>query len=193
MYAPRKDHLVCILTVVLALILSLAAVNDYKHQLTVRDAMINTQVNTIKAQDATIAAQVLEIRNLRGTVRDNLRTIEQLLGSHPEQPSRGHRGERRQMTVTAYTAADWPDNPAYGITAAGHRLTDADAWRVAAADPEHYPAGTRIYVAGVGLVTVKDTGSDVQGPDRLDVFVGMENRAEAFRWGRKTVPVMIVK
>ena len=154
---------------------------------------IDARDTVIEHQAAAIASQARRIRNLQGTVRDNLRTIEQLLGGHPEQPSRGHRGERCQMTVTAYTAADWPDNPAYGITAAGHRLTDADAWRVAAADPRYYPAGTRIYVAGVGLVTVKDTGSDVQGPDRLDIFVGMENRAEAFRWGRKSVPVMIVK
>lgn len=68
-----------------------------------------------------------------------------------------------------------------------------DAWRVAAADPRYYPAGTRLYIAGIGSVTVLDTGGDVVGPDRLDLFVGMSNRAEALAWGRRTMQVLILR
>lgn len=164
-------------------------------ELEARDRIIQTQAATIKARDVVIDDQTRRIRNLEGTVRDNLRTIEQLIGDrHQEQPSRGG---ARMMKVTAYTAGPEstgkaPGHPAYGITAAGHHLTDADAWRVAAADPEHYPAGTKIFVAGVGLVTILDTGAAVRGPDHIDIFVGMTAVREAKEWGVRRVPARII-
>jgi 3D (Asp-Asp-Asp) domain-containing protein len=93
----------------------------------------------------------------------------------------GSRGGERPMVITAYTSDDWPDNPAYGITKSGHVLSDKDAWKVAAADPLYYPTGTKIYISGVGVVTVLDTG--VEGPERLDLFVGMTAVDVARAWG----------
>lgn len=146
-------------------------------------AVLQKTTDLLQLQTAVIQEQQKEI----GELRRRVESLERIL--RPEPVSRG--GTRR-MIVTAYTAADWPDNPAYGITASGHRLSNADAWRVAAADPRYYPSGTRVFVAGVGMVTVRDTGADVRGPDRLDIFVGMENRAEAFEWGRRAVPARIL-
>lgn len=164
---------------------------DAMKQSETAQAQTQARDTIIERQAAEIQSLQRRIYNLEGTVRDNIKTIEYLLG-RPEQPSRGGI-ERRTFIVTAYTAADWPDNPAYGVTASGHRLTDADAWMVAAADPRYYPPGTRIHVVGIGPVTVLDTGGDVRGPDRLDVFVGMENRAEALAYGRRVVPGAVMR
>ncbi len=183
----RTDTIVSIFLVFLVVTIGIIALNakvDYQHQVQARDAIIERQA-------AEIQGQARHIRNLEGTVRDNLATIGYLLG-RPEQPSRAGI-ERKTFEVTAYTAADWPDNPAHGITASGHRLSDADAWRVAAADPRYYPAGTRVYIAGIGPVTVLDTGADVQGPHRIDVFAGMDNRAEALAYGRQVVPGAVMR
>ncbi len=141
------------------------------------------------------AAAVLEQATLTQQAHERIDVLERALRFNTTPgPSRGG---ARMMKVTAYTAGSEstgkaPGHRAYGITSAGYRLTDADAWRVAAADPEHYPAGTRIYVAGVGLVTVKDTGSDVRGPDHIDIFVGMTAVHEAWEWGVRRVPARII-
>lgn len=166
----------------------------------IAQAQVEARDTIIERQAATIAAQARQIRNLEGTVRDNVTTIEQLLGGRgrPEPVSRGYvRGVTRLMTVTAYTAGPEstgksPSHPAYGVTATGRRLTEADAWRVAAADPEHYPAGTKIFVTGVGLVTILDTGAAVQGSDHIDLFVGLNDTKAAYNWGVKRLPVKIL-
>lgn len=107
------------------------------------------------------------------------------------------RGEnRRWMEITAYTAGfestgKGPGHPEYGLTATGYRLTDADAWKVAAADPRYYPPGTRVNVAGVGTVTIVDTGGAIKGPHRLDIFAGMTAVDEADMWGRQERQVVI--
>jgi 3D (Asp-Asp-Asp) domain-containing protein len=146
----------------------------------------------IELHRQVINDQTQRIRKLEGTVRDQAATIKHyFIGLQAEQPSRGL-ARPLMMEVTAYTADDWPNNPAYGITANGHRLSNADAWRVAAADPRYYPPGSQMYVAGVGVVTIKDTGSDVKGPHRLDIFVGMSDVAVANAWGRQKVPVRIL-
>lgn len=152
---------------------------------------VAAQAATIADQQRKMDEQVRRIYNLEGTVRDNLRTIQIFLGGH-ERPFRGN-VVRRTFEVTAYTAADWPDNPAYGITASGHRLSEADAWKVAAADPRYYPVGTKVYIAGIGEVTVMDTGDDVKGPHRIDVFAGMENRSAALAYGRRAVQGAVIR
>ena len=105
---------------------------------------------------------------------------------------------RRTMEITAYTAGPestgkYPGDPDYGVTASGRHLSDNDAWKVAAADPDYYPPGCRILVPGIGVVTVTDTGGDVKGPGRLDIFAGMTAVDEANVWGRKQVEVLILR
>ncbi|MDR7867784.1 MAG: 3D domain-containing protein [Sporomusaceae bacterium] len=141
------------------------------------------------------AAVVLEQAALAQQAHERIDVLERALRVNTTPgPSRGG---ARVMKVTAYTAGPEstgkaPGHPAYGITSAGYRLTDADAWRVAAADPEHYPAGTKIFGAGVGLVTILDTGAAVRGPDHIDIFVGMSAVHEAQEWGVRRVPTRII-
>ena len=58
-----------------------------------------------------------------------------------------------------------------------------------AADTDYYPFGTRMKVPGWGTGVVADRGSAIQGPDRIDLFVGAHYKTE--RWGRRRVEVEI--
>lgn len=105
------------------------------------------------------------------------------------QTSRGGFSRTREMEITAYTSGyestgKYPGHPAYGITASGYKLTPNDAYKTVAADLNHYSFGQKLYVEGVGIVTVVDTGGDIKGPNRLDLYVG-ENVKEALKFGRQ--------
>jgi len=58
-----------------------------------------------------------------------------------------------------------------------------------AADTTYYPFGTRMYVPGYGWGVVQDQGSNVQGPDRIDLF--HRNHGAAQVWGRRRLEVTI--
>ena len=58
-----------------------------------------------------------------------------------------------------------------------------------AADTDHYPFGTRMYVPGYGWGVVEDRGSTIKGPNRIDVY--MSSHREALEWGRQVVVVEI--
>ncbi|KAK9804737.1 hypothetical protein WJX72_002858 [[Myrmecia] bisecta] len=60
-----------------------------------------------------------------------------------------------------------------------------------AADPRCYPFGTRIQVPGYGWGRVEDTGGDVKGPARLDLY--FRSHRQALHWGRRTVKARVVK
>lgn len=120
-------------------------------------------------------------------------------------PPRGVRAFDRQMEVTAYDAgkkstnwkrnwllqpvvASGPDKgkrKKVGITASG---TKAEPGTLAA-DTNHYPFGTIMYIPGYGYGRVEDRGSAVKGPDRVDVF--FKSRKKALRWGRQKLKVRV--
>jgi hypothetical protein len=58
-----------------------------------------------------------------------------------------------------------------------------------AADTDHYPFGTEMYVPGWGWGVVEDRGGAIQGPDRLDLY--FRSHRAANRWGRRHVTVEI--
>ncbi len=58
-----------------------------------------------------------------------------------------------------------------------------------AADPKHYPFGTRMYIPGYGWGVVEDKGGAIKGPDRIDLF--FESHNDAIHWGRRKVTVEI--
>ncbi|HNZ49658.1 MAG TPA: 3D domain-containing protein [Candidatus Hydrogenedentes bacterium] len=120
-------------------------------------------------------------------------------------PPRGVRAFDRQMEVTAYDAgkkstnwkrnwllqpvvASGPDKgkrKKVGITASGTKAAPGTL----AADTNHYPFGTIMYIPGYGYGRVEDRGSAVKGPDRVDVF--FKSRKEALRWGRQKLKVRV--
>ncbi|NUP90429.1 MAG: 3D domain-containing protein [Candidatus Sumerlaeia bacterium] len=128
--------------------------------------------------------------------------------------------EIREVTVTAYCpCAECNGSHQAGVTASGARPTppepglldlrealhiDTLASRLLllepellpnggtiAADIEHYPFGTQIYVPGYGWGTVRDTGGAIQGRNRLDVF--MRRHSQTGPWGRRTLTVAIIR
>ncbi len=150
---------------------------------------------TLQARDAVIADQAREIHNLRGTVRDNLRTIEQLLGGRqPEHPSRGRTVERRLARVTAYTAGaestgKAPGHPEYGVTASTHRINVGAGEKLAAAGLS-IPFGARVYVPGLGWAPIRDRGAAI-GDGDIDIY--FDDVETAREWGVKHMQVLIVK
>ena len=58
-----------------------------------------------------------------------------------------------------------------------------------AADTNHYPFGTRMYIPGYGWGVVEDRGSAIKGPNRQDLYHWSHRGANA--WGRRKVTVTI--
>jgi 3D (Asp-Asp-Asp) domain-containing protein len=81
---------------------------------------------------------------------------------------------------------------ATGYTYTGGR-TATGTWPkrgTVAVDPDVIPLGTRLYIPGYGYGIAEDTGGAVDGKI-IDLF--FETRAEAIRWGRRTVTIQILK
>jgi 3D (Asp-Asp-Asp) domain-containing protein len=72
-----------------------------------------------------------------------------------------------------------------GQTASGTRAKPGTI----AADPRYYPFGTILYVPGYGYGRVEDTGGDIKGRGRLDLF--FHTHEEAKKWGRKSQRVVV--
>jgi 3D (Asp-Asp-Asp) domain-containing protein len=83
------------------------------------------------------------------------------------------------MVATAYTYTG--NNTASGTP---------PCYGTVAVDPRVIPMGTRIYVEGYGEAVALDRGSSIKG-SRIDLF--FPTRAEAVKWGRRTVKVHIVE
>jgi 3D (Asp-Asp-Asp) domain-containing protein len=71
-------------------------------------------------------------------------------------------GDTLRVYAVAYNAASAgrsPDDPNYGITATGVRVT----YGVVAVDPNVIPLGTKMYIPGYGYGVAADTGGAVKG------------------------------
>ncbi|WP_017729524.1 G5 and 3D domain-containing protein [Halalkalibacterium ligniniphilum] len=95
-------------------------------------------------------------------------------------------GRTLSVTATAYTA-----NCAgcSGITATGINLNNNRHAKVIAVDPSVIPLGTRVHVEGYGTAIAGDTGGAIRG-HKIDLH--MPTKAEAQRWGRRTVKITIL-
>jgi 3D (Asp-Asp-Asp) domain-containing protein len=102
------------------------------------------------------------------------------------------------MKATAYTldpaetGGKEPGHPAYGITKSGLPVEHG----IIAVDPDIIPLFTRVYIETAdgtwldyGMAVAADTGSAIQG-NIIDLF--MWEKADALRWGRRTVRVYFV-
>lgn len=122
-------------------------------------------------------------------------------------PPRGVKSFDRDMEVLGYDAGkkstnwkrNWLMQPVVasgpnkgkpkkvGITASGTKAKPGTI----AADTNHYPFGTVMYVPGYGYGRVEDRGGGIKGPDIIDVF--FKSRKEALNWGRQRVRVRVWK
>ena len=95
--------------------------------------------------------------------------------------------------VTAYTlfpsecGNKFPGQKGYGITASGKYVVEGTT----IATSSKYKFGTKIRLEGFkSTFVVQDRGGDIKG-DRIDVF--MNNRSQAFKFGRKKLKAYIVE
>lgn len=92
---------------------------------------------------------------------------------------------------TAYTAGyestgKTPEHPAYGLTASGQQVRKG----IVAADTNVLPFGTKLYIDGLGIFEVQDTGSDIKG-QRIDIYYDDLN--DAIKFGRQQRKVYILE
>jgi 3D (Asp-Asp-Asp) domain-containing protein len=87
------------------------------------------------------------------------------------------------MVATAYTASCAGCS---GMTASGRPAGHG----VVAVDPRVIPLGTRMYIPGYGHAVAGDTGGAIHG-NRIDL--GFDSNAQAYRFGRRSVMVYLIK
>ncbi len=90
--------------------------------------------------------------------------------------------KKLSMQATAYTSQD----PGCGnLTKREHYLRKG----LVAVDPKTIPLGTRLYIEGYGYAIADDIGSAIKG---AKIDLAYENRKDAFKFGRKTVTVLVL-
>lgn len=95
------------------------------------------------------------------------------------------------VEATAYTngpesTGKGPGDPGYGITASG----EPTYWGAVAVDPAHWAFGQPFYVPDFRhTFTALDTGTDVRGRARLDIWMEAAEQARAF--GRRQIAVYV--
>ena len=166
------------------------------------ESAVQMHLATINAQAAANAAKLKaietaqeEIQIEQEVIKKGIRLIEHRTRSMDPAVSRSSADRGRRMLTTAYTCGPEstgkrPGDRGYCITASGYKLTNADAWKVVAADPAYYKFGQQLHIDGVGIVTVRDTGGDIKGPNRLDLFVGKTDVRAALNWGKRMKEVL---
>ncbi|HLS35642.1 MAG TPA: ubiquitin-like domain-containing protein [Bacillota bacterium] len=95
-------------------------------------------------------------------------------------------GKTYRMSATAYTA---DCAGCSGVTSTGINLKKNRNAKVIAVDPSIIPLGSKVWVEGYGYAIAGDTGGSIKG-NRIDVHV--PSQSAAYRFGRKTVKVVIV-
>ena len=83
-------------------------------------------------------------------------------------------------------------DPGYCVTASGYKLKPSDAMTKVAADTRYYKFGQRIHIDGIGPAVVVDTGGDIKGANRFDVYVG-EDVGKAMKLGKQIRKVTVVE
>lgn len=92
-------------------------------------------------------------------------------------------GKRLRVEATGYS----PRQPGLDFTTA----TGKRAGRgVVAVDPRVIPLGTKMYVPGYGYAVAADTGGAVKGK-RIDLC--FDTVAQALKWGRRNVTIVVLK
>jgi 3D (Asp-Asp-Asp) domain-containing protein len=112
--------------------------------------------------------------------------------STSEEPSTSEKplasGKEIYVEATAYSVEESLRH-GQGKTAAGYDVGKNPNMKLIAVDPKIIPLGKRVWVEGYGEAIAGDTGSDIKNY-RIDVLVPTD--AEAARWGRKNVKVIIL-
>lgn len=142
--------------------------------------------------DKLVQAYEYQIRQQEAQLQDRQEEIEilNIILENREEPKKPVNEPEYIGTfeITYYTAGvestgKYPGDPEYGITASG---TNVKEGQTVAADWSVLEPGSRIYIDGIGIRTVEDTGGLIQG-QAIDVYV--EDVETARQGGRHTADV----
>ncbi|MEK4229041.1 3D domain-containing protein [Solibacillus sp. FSL H8-0538] len=92
-----------------------------------------------------------------------------------------------KVSASAYTAYC---TGCSGFSRTGINLRKDPGIKVISVDPKVIPLGTKVWVEGYGIAIAGDTGGSIKG-NKIDILVA--DKATAYKWGRRTVTVKILK
>lgn len=117
----------------------------------------------------------------------NSKPVEKKVAKTPSRSSDDNVLKEFTVNASAYTASC---NGCSGITSTGINLKRNPDAKVIAVDPTVIPLGTKVYVEGYGYAIAGDIGGSIKG-NKIDLF--FPTKAEAYKWGRKSVKIKILK
>lgn len=89
-----------------------------------------------------------------------------------------NQGKKMKVVATAYTG--------YSTTSTGQK----PVWGTIAVDPRVIPYGTKVYIPQFDQVFVaNNTGGAIKG-NKIDIY--MNSRSECYKWGRKTIDIVVL-
>lgn len=151
-----------------------------------KEGLVSRQYEILKENGVEVSRNVISEQMIRDK-QDKVVAVG--TKSQPIQvASRGNEpGREMYVVATAYTASC---SGCSGTTATGINLHVNSNAKVIAVDPNVIPLGSKVYVEGYGYAIAADTGGAIKG-NKIDVFIA--SKAEAYRWGRKTVKIKVLE
>lgn len=146
---------------------------------------IRSELKIAEHEKAAIEAKLKEAREKAGKEKEAAQKAAQSnpAGQTPEMPD--IKGKEFYVVATAYSHEE---NGSH--TALGYNIRENPHMKLIAVDPRVIPLGSKVWVEGYGVAIAGDTGGAIKGY-RIDVL--MLTRAEALKWGRKTVKVVVLE
>ena len=174
----RLIFLICFIICVIALIITGLEVKGLQNDIRELYQLNKKQAVKLVDKDLEIELQQLLIEMQDEIIQEHINQM-----NEPE-----YIGE---FEITYYTAGPEstgksPGHPEYGITRSG---TIVEEGRTIAADWSVLPAGTKVFIEGVGERIVEDTGGDIMDKC-IDIYV--EDVDVALRGGRHMADVWVM-
>lgn len=144
---------------------------------------INSELSGAQREKAAIEAKLNATRDMAAREREAANNGSQ---SSPDTQTPGGDIKGTEMYVVA-TAYSHEENGAY--TRLGYNIRENPHMKLIAVDPKVIPLGSKVWVEGYGVAIAGDTGGAIKGY-KIDVL--MPTRADALKWGRKTVKIIVL-
>lgn len=146
---------------------------------------MNEKVNTLKNSLFDTENELADEIEKNNTLNSQNEELSQQIKKMKQDTDFEYQGK---FIVTYYCGENYPHicGTGDGITSSGAK---AFAGVTVAADPNVFPAGSYVYIEGVGMRVVQDTGGGIKG-NKLDVYV--DTHDEALENGVKNAGVWLV-
>lgn len=135
---------------------------------------LRKELEMYKAQELELSGQLEDLQGQLNTLQTDNQRWDNATMEIENSLSLAYQGE---FKITAYCCEEYPHIcGGNGVTASGTKPTPGTT---IAADWSILPAGTWVYIEGIGLRRVEDTGSAIKG-NRIDVAVDTHDNALRF-------------